>query len=60
MIYSYKDFIPSIHESVFVAPSADIIGNIIINKNSSVWFNVTIRADIHFIRIGESIPEVEI
>jgi len=32
MMYSYKDFIPSIHESVFVAHSADNIGGIIINK----------------------------
>ncbi len=54
MVFSYKEFIPNIHESVFVAPSADIIGDIIIGKNSSVWFNVTIRADVHFIRIGES------
>lgn len=54
MIYSYKEFIPSIHESVFVAPSADIIGDVSIGKKSSIWFNVTIRGDVHYIKIGEN------
>ncbi len=53
MIYSYKDYIPNIHKSVFIAPSADIVGNISIGKDSSLWFNVTARADVHFIKIGE-------
>lgn len=52
MIYSYKEFKPEIDETVFIAPSADIIGNISVGKNSSLWFNVTARADVHFIKIG--------
>jgi len=52
MIYSYKDFIPDIDETAFIASSADVIGNISIGKNSSIWFNVTARADVHFIKIG--------
>jgi len=52
MIYTYKDFSPNIDESVFIAPSADVIGNISIGKKSSIWFNVTARADVHFIKIG--------
>ena len=52
MIYTYKDHSPEIDESVFIAPSADVIGNISIGKNSSIWFNVTARADVHFIKIG--------
>jgi carbonic anhydrase/acetyltransferase-like protein (isoleucine patch superfamily) len=52
MIYTYKNFQPDIHHSVFIAPSSDIIGNITIGKNSSIWFNVTARADVHFIKIG--------
>jgi gamma-carbonic anhydrase len=53
MIYTYKDFIPNIDKTVFIAPSADVIGNISIGKHSSIWFNVTARADVHFIKIGE-------
>ena len=52
MIYSYKDFCPNIDKTAFIAPSADVIGDISIGKNSSIWFNVTARADVHFIKIG--------
>ena len=52
MIYNYKDFSPNIDKTAFIAPSADVIGNISIGKNSSIWFNVTARADVHFIKIG--------
>lgn len=52
MIYSYKSLIPEIHKTVFIAPSADVIGDVTIGHDSSVWFNVTIRGDVHFITIG--------
>ncbi len=52
MIYRYKDFTPNIDKTAFIAPSADVIGDISIGKNSSIWFNVTARADVHFIKIG--------
>ena len=44
---------PIIGENVFIAKSANLIGDIIIDKESSVWFNVTIRADVNYIRIGK-------
>ena len=53
MIYTYKNYSPEIHHSVFIAPSADVIGNISIGENSSIWFNVTARADVHYIKIGK-------
>ena len=33
--------------------SAEIIGDVVIGKESSVWFNAVIRGDINYIRIGE-------
>ena len=45
--------IPKIDKSVFVAPSADIIGNVEIGLDSSVWFGTVIRGDVHFIKIGK-------
>ena len=54
MILSYKGIKPEIDESVFVAPSADVIGRVKIGKNSSVWFNATIRADVDDVIIGEN------
>ena len=36
-----------------VAPNATIIGDVTLDKNSSVWFNATIRGDIENIHVGE-------
>lgn len=43
---------PQIPQSVFVAPSADVIGEVTIGEESSVWFQVVIRGDVHTIEIG--------
>lgn len=40
-------------ESVFVAPGSWIIGRVTIGEDSSVWYNVVIRGDVHSITIGE-------
>lgn len=45
MIYSYKDFIPVIHESSFIHPQACITGNVIIGKNVYVGPGAAIRGD---------------
>ena len=51
-IIPYKDRKPKLHASVFVADGAKIIGDVIIGKRSSVWYNVVIRGDVNFIHIG--------
>jgi gamma-carbonic anhydrase len=43
---------PVIHETAFVAPSADVIGDVEVGSHSSIWFQVVIRGDVHRIRIG--------
>ena len=45
---------PQIGEGTFLAPSATIIGDVILGKNCSVWFNAVIRGDVNEIRIGEA------
>src|SRR3990172_5068799 len=52
MIHAYKGVTPKIHESAFVEPSAQIVGDVEIGEESSVWFTTVIRADVHQIRIG--------
>jgi carbonic anhydrase/acetyltransferase-like protein (isoleucine patch superfamily) len=37
---------------VYVAPSADVIGNVELGENSSVWFHCVLRGDIEPIRVG--------
>lgn len=51
-----KDFLgrtPNIHETAYVVHSADIIGDVTLGKESSAWFNVTIRGDVNKITIGD-------
>ena len=52
-LYAYKNTCPEIHESVFVTPTAQIIGNVHIGKYSSVWFQTVVRGDLDRICIGE-------
>ena len=52
MIRSFEGKSPQIHETAFVEDSAQIIGDVVIGPNSSVWFNTTIRGDVFHIRIG--------
>ncbi|MGL5330573.1 MAG: gamma carbonic anhydrase family protein [Peptostreptococcaceae bacterium] len=54
MIKDYMGKSPQIDDSVFVAESADIIGEVSIEKNASVWYNVVIRADVQPVTIGEN------
>ncbi|MEH7749190.1 gamma carbonic anhydrase family protein [Neobacillus drentensis] len=53
MIIPYKGISPAVHDSVFVAPGAYLIGDVRIGKDSSVWFNAVLRGDDGPIIIGE-------
>ena len=44
---------PTIAEDAFVASNATIIGDTQIGSLSSIWFNVVLRGDVNYIRIGE-------
>ncbi len=53
MIYEFLKKSPQFDDTVFVAPSADIVGDVTIGSQSSIWFNVTIRGDVNWIEIGK-------
>ena len=52
MIRSFQGITPRIAPSAWVDPTAVVIGDVEIGERSSVWPNVTIRGDVHSIRIG--------
>src|SRR2546425_7899131 len=52
MILTYAGRIPRIAAAAFVAQSADVIGDVEIGENSSVWFAAVLRGDIEPIRVG--------
>ena len=39
MIGKFGNISPVIHESSYIAPSADIIGMVVLEENSSIWNN---------------------
>lgn len=53
MIMKFKEFYPQIDAQAWIAPSADVIGNITIGEDSSVWFGCVLRADVNAVNIGK-------
>lgn len=52
MLHSYKNIVPQLGAEVFLVNSSEIIGDVVVGDHSSIWFNVVIRGDVNFIRIG--------
>jgi len=52
MIRSYKGMSPKIPASCYVDESAQIIGDVVLGENASVWMNAVVRGDVFAIRIG--------
>jgi len=55
LIKSINNSTPKILEGVFLADNAVVVGDVIIGKESSVWFNTVIRGDVNSIIIGNSV-----
>jgi carbonic anhydrase/acetyltransferase-like protein (isoleucine patch superfamily) len=52
VLRAFRSVFPTVDPSAFVDHSAQVIGDVHIGAESSVWMNVVIRGDVHFIRIG--------
>lgn len=53
MLHSFKDFEPKMKKGTWIAPSADVIGDVTIGEDCSIWFGTVIRGDVHYITIGD-------
>jgi len=51
-VISFENKVPEIGARVFLAPSALVLGEVFLGDDVSLWFNVVVRADIHWIRVG--------
>src|SRR5271168_5235705 len=51
-LYRLGDVSPTIAPSAYVAPSASVIGKVVLAEQSSVWFNAILRGDNEIIHIG--------
>jgi len=52
LIRSFGGKRPRLAEGVFVEESAQVIGEVELGSDSSVWFGAVLRGDVHYIRIG--------
>ena len=53
MIYKFKEWTPALGAESWVAPSADIVGNVTMGEECSIWFGCVVRGDVHYISIGD-------
>ncbi|SFR04536.1 gamma carbonic anhydrase family protein [Poseidonocella sedimentorum] len=52
-IYALDGVAPELGEAVWVAPDANVIGNVRLKAGASVWFGATLRGDNEPIEVGE-------
>jgi carbonic anhydrase/acetyltransferase-like protein (isoleucine patch superfamily) len=52
-LVSARGFYPQVDSTCFVADNSRIVGDVVVGKKSSMWYNVTLRGDVMPIRIGE-------
>ena len=53
MIRPFRGVHPQIHPTAYVDVSAQVIGDVQLGEEASIWCNCTLRGDIHFIRVGD-------
>src|SRR5271167_2865944 len=52
MIRTYQGHTPVVPDSCYVDVSAQLIGDVTLGENASVWMNAVLRGDVHSIRVG--------
>ena len=49
----YRGKHPKLASGTFAATGAQLVGDLEVGEDSSIWFNTVVRADCHYIRIGK-------
>jgi carbonic anhydrase/acetyltransferase-like protein (isoleucine patch superfamily) len=55
LIKEVRGFTPIIGENTFLAENATVIGDVVLGRDCSVWFNAVLRGDVNSIRIGNRV-----
>jgi gamma-carbonic anhydrase len=53
-LYSYKGIAPQVGLGVYIAPSADVIGKVILEENANIWHQCVVRGDVNLIVVGKN------
>ena len=54
-VFALKGVVPTLGSGAFVAPTASVIGDVVLGDESSVWFGTVLRGDVFPIRVGARI-----
>lgn len=52
MLRPYRGCLPVVDPSAYIDASAQLIGDVLVGAESSVWMNAVVRGDVHRVRIG--------
>ena len=52
VILPFRDRLPVIDPTAYVAPTAAVVGDVVIGPESSIWYGCTVRGDVNEVRIG--------
>ena len=52
-LYSFEGKSPTVHPDAWIAPTATLIGDVVVEKDASVWYGAVLRADFGRIVVGE-------
>ncbi|MBO9152628.1 gamma carbonic anhydrase family protein [Chitinophaga sp. GCM10012297] len=55
VILPVKGVSPEMGPNCFIAPNATIVGDVVMGKDCSVWFNAVVRGDVNSIRMGDKV-----
>ncbi|MCW2758145.1 MAG: hypothetical protein JWO46_1891 [Nocardioidaceae bacterium] len=58
-IFSFEGVSPTVHPTAFIAPTATLIGDVVVEENASVWYGAVLRGDFGkiVIRAGANVQD---
>ena len=61
-LFAFEGKSPRIHPTAFIAPTATLVGDVVVEENASVWYNTVLRADFQsiVIRRGANVQDCSV
>jgi len=51
-LFPFAGRLPEVHPTAWIAPTAAVIGDVVVGPDSSIWFHCVVRGDVNRVRIG--------
>ncbi len=55
LILPVKGVLPNISDDCYIAENATVVGDVVMGRECSVWFNAVVRGDVNSIRMGDRV-----